>query len=176
MNFTATNVLKDCKEACWELLLAEEKNDSQVIKLRWFTCLALLRSVGHVIDKVDRINYNQYQKIFNEHYKEKKEDSIFKDFIDNERNLILKQYIDYIQNEENIVLEKPNLVDENGNCIVDEEGNRILLSPAEVVTKYFIKSDGFASGKLLHEIVELGIIWWEDYINNLKIKCIGKIT
>lgn len=170
MNLLSKKALKDCKFACWELANAEEKNDIQIIKLRWFTCLALLRSIGHIIDKADKENNKKYKHIFEDYHRKKKNDDIFKNFIEKERNLILKEYIDYIKEEKKEVVESFTLVDEEGNCIVDENGNRLVSEPCNLVTKYFNKSDGFAKGKLLHQIVEMGIEWWENYIKELEEK------
>ncbi|WP_156478836.1 hypothetical protein [Alcanivorax sp. NBRC 102028] len=46
----AEKVLADCKKAV-ELMEAEENPDS--FRVLWVACLALLRSVGHVLKKVD---------------------------------------------------------------------------------------------------------------------------
>jgi hypothetical protein len=58
--------------------------------------VALLRAVGHVIDKVDGQRSREIRRIVDEEYRKlkdsKPEPHIFWGFIEDERNLVLKEY------------------------------------------------------------------------------------
>lgn len=174
MNFKAKQVLLDCKLALLELQEAENNNDIQKIRIRWYTCLALLRSVGHVLENVDKVKYNIYSKLFEEQHNSKKTDKIFSDFIRNERNLILKEYEYYIQKETNTINEQDCIIFDDGSYLLLENGDRLGTEQTRLVIKYFIKSNGFDESKFLSEIVSKAINWWEIYFyeleNKIKIK------
>jgi hypothetical protein len=65
-------------------------------RLYWVTAVVLVRAVGHVLDKVDGAASPVVRKVANELYKKWKKaeglDVIFRDFIEQERNSILKEY------------------------------------------------------------------------------------
>ncbi|HLQ90730.1 MAG TPA: hypothetical protein VK148_11910 [Xanthobacteraceae bacterium] len=87
------SALRDCYRAFHELKSAE---DGAQFRLRWITVIVLLRAVGHVLEKVDarrspilhdavtaawaRLRANRYANL------------IFFEFIERERNLVLKEY------------------------------------------------------------------------------------
>ena len=171
INFKASEVLTDCRVACRELEDAEANQNERLIRIRWFTCLVLLRSVGHIIDKVDKKNYIKYKSEFDSFYKRKKQEIIFKDFIDKERNMILKEYKDYIINEESEKVESFHvIINDDGDRLDIGGGNTLIYKDDDLVTRYFKKGGGFDEYNLLHEIVSDAIKWWENYINELKIK------
>lgn len=92
MTTRARQVLDDCRIA---LLLLEEEKDLQRWRIHWVAALALIRAVGHVLDKIDGVNpkigvaarsaYKQWKSHAPEH-------EIFREFIERERNTILKEY------------------------------------------------------------------------------------
>lgn len=84
-------VLADCEDELRELAGAHEAGAH---RRRWFGCLALLRAVGHVLDKVDGTNDAQLAPIIAVHYENLKatRPAIFWDFIEDERNLVIKTY------------------------------------------------------------------------------------
>lgn len=167
----AYKVISDCKFASSELEEAEEINDTQKIKLRWFTCLALLRSVGQVLDKKDKKHFLGFERVFKEHFECKKKETIFKDFIHQERNLILKEYVDYIKEEKTESVVQVCLKTANGHSLVTANGSKIGTGQSVLVKKYFAKKEGFGEGLYLHDIVNKGIKWWELYILELEQKC-----
>ena len=89
----AEKVLADCKKAV-ELMEAEENPDS--FRVLWVACLALLRSVGHVLKKVDGKSSPEMGQLIAKHYdylqSQKSSPNIFWDFIEVERNILLKEY------------------------------------------------------------------------------------
>jgi hypothetical protein len=88
----ARTVLNDCRTA---LQLLEEETDLQRWRIHWVAALALIRAVGHVLDKVDgrdpqvsaaaRAAYKKWKSEAPEH-------EIFREFVERERNSILKEY------------------------------------------------------------------------------------
>ena len=88
----ALSVLNDCNIAKNELGAALKSGDQSLIRIRWITCLSLLRTVGYVLKKFDQPNFPEHQDDFNTIYNERKSDEIFISFIDEERNLALKEY------------------------------------------------------------------------------------
>ena len=94
MTLKAREVLRDC-----ELLLADLNNEpqSELWRLRWAGLVALLRAVGHVLDKVDGKANPEGRSVIDNAWKElngsKPEPKIFWKFIEDERDNILKTYI-----------------------------------------------------------------------------------
>lgn len=65
-------------------------------RLYWFAGVALLRTIGHVLKKVDSLNGEAHKIAINESWQNWKENrdlhSIFFEFIEEERNNILKEF------------------------------------------------------------------------------------
>ena len=64
-------------------------------RLYWVLAVVLLRAVGHVLDKVDGASDPRVKRLAGIRYKSWRrgtENAIFRDFIEPERNNILKQY------------------------------------------------------------------------------------
>lgn len=73
----------------------ENEQDQIEWRLSWVLAVVLLRAIGHVLDKVDGTNNPLVKKYANELFKSWRagdEHVIFRDFIDKERNSILKEY------------------------------------------------------------------------------------
>jgi len=80
-------VLADCEESLLELMNAGQNN----MRRRWVATVSLLRAVGHVLDKVDAETSPLARSVIDKKYREPRP-SIFEDFIEDERNNVLKQY------------------------------------------------------------------------------------
>lgn len=92
MTTAARSVLADC-EIALEMLESEE--DMPRWRVKWAGAVALLRAVGHVLRNVDRKEPALCSRIDNqyERWKSNREvNAIFWNFIEKERNNILKQY------------------------------------------------------------------------------------
>lgn len=92
-SLSAWDVLRDCEHA-FEMLETEESFDR--FRVVWVAAIALVRAVGHVLHKVDGGKDQKLKKIIEDTYKSWKADkeshAIFWDFIEFERNTVLKQY------------------------------------------------------------------------------------
>ena len=86
--------LADCEHALADF---EASANTPYQRPRWVAVITLLRIVGHVLDKVDKpAASNEAQQRIDDAWKQlnatKPEPRIFHDFIDGDRNLLLKQY------------------------------------------------------------------------------------
>ncbi len=92
MTFKAREVLADCRVA---LALLEEEQDLQRWRIHWAAAVALIRAVGHVLDKVDGTDERirkASRTAFASWKSDAEEHEIFREFIDKERNNLLKEY------------------------------------------------------------------------------------
>lgn len=89
----AWDVLEDCENAL-EMLQVEESFDK--FRVIWVAAIAQVRAVGHVLHKVDGERNLKLKKIIEDTFSDWKKDrdsnAIFWEFIENERNSVLKQY------------------------------------------------------------------------------------
>lgn len=88
----AREVLADC-EIALEMLEAEQ--DLARWRVHWAGALALLRAVGHVLHKVDGADPRVGRHVdtaYRRWKSQKAKNAIFWEFIENERNNILKEY------------------------------------------------------------------------------------
>lgn len=93
MTTGAKAVLNDCRVA---LGMLEDEIDTQRWRVHWVGAVALIRAVGHVLDKVDGKSNAELGRLANARFTRWKlgagDNRIFVQFIDRERNSILKQY------------------------------------------------------------------------------------
>src|SRR5450759_1169232 len=94
MTARARIVLSDARDALSDL--ADGVSGSEW-RRRWVTAVVLLRAVGHVLDKVDAESSPAMCRAIAEAWRglpaSKPEPRIFWDFIDAERNNVLKEYV-----------------------------------------------------------------------------------
>lgn len=92
-SLSAWGVLRDCDQA-FQMLELEESFDK--FRVLWVAAIALVRAVGHVLHKVDGEKDPKLKKIIEDAHKSWKMDkdthAIFWEFIEFERNTVLKQY------------------------------------------------------------------------------------
>jgi len=85
-------VLTDCEESLLELRAAQQ----ETLRRRWLATMALLRAVGHVLHKVDGSKSSELRTAIDRKYSELRqtqpEPAIFWQFIELERNNLLKEY------------------------------------------------------------------------------------
>ena len=94
MTLIARQVLADCRIA---LQLLEDEKDLQRWRIHWAAAVMLTRAVGHVLDKVDAARGDNALKTASDAaYKSWNDPSsahaIFREFIEPERNNIVKEY------------------------------------------------------------------------------------
>ena len=151
MELTAQKVLKDCEAASYRLVI---ENDFQTFRLIWISAISLIRAVGHVLHKVDSKRSEELADGINELYKSWKSDrnkhKIFWEFIEAERNNVLKEYeIGFLGEPVTI-----HVVDTEESYTVDWK----LYCP-------------LSSGEYVNEdcrcVLDDAIQWWKEQINEL---------
>lgn len=88
----AREVLSDCETA---LEMLETEKDLVRWRIHWAGAVALLRAIGHVLQKVDGADPDVRRQIdvaYRRWKSQKAENAIFWEFIETERNNILKEY------------------------------------------------------------------------------------
>jgi hypothetical protein len=171
MKFKSEMVLNDCRIALELLKNAEQKENSDLLRINWLTCVVLLRSVGYIIDKVDKQNVESNQMlIFTAHHESHKNEDIFRDFIDLERNLALKEYEFMFVEKETEEIETSSLLLQDGSPLLLQDNTELIINETKRIKKYFLKSGLFEKNALLSDVVQSSIMWWEAYIKSLKNK------
>lgn len=95
VGLAARVVLDDCR-VC--LMRLEAEDDHAAFRINWVAMCALLRAVGHVLDKVDGPAGSEARRsLIAQKYRAwtKSGDpahAVFREFIDDERNAVLKEY------------------------------------------------------------------------------------
>lgn len=88
----ARKVLDDCKFILSKL---EDETDDQQWRIHWIAVVTLLRAVGHVLTKVDS-QTERVRTVSDRLYQEWRSDDpaheIFREFVEKERNSVLKEY------------------------------------------------------------------------------------
>ena len=106
--------LADCEHALADF---EASANTPYQRPRWVAVITLLRIVGHVLDKVDKpAASNEAQQRIDDAWKQlnatKPEPRIFHDFIDGDRNLLLKQY--QVRSQVNVTIQLGGVGTEGG--------------------------------------------------------------
>ena len=140
MTATARLGLEDCRLARSELV---DGLQGPQWRIRIFTVLALLRASMHAVKKVDAVT--EPMKSANATvWSERNTDPIFKDFIDEDRNLLLKQY--QLRAGQNVTV-------------------NMGPTPRSEIT-YTINGGPF-EGQDPRELVDRAITWISDYLDEV---------
>jgi hypothetical protein len=145
MTATARKVLADCKTA-HDLLEAE--SDTARFRVLWVSGVALLRSVGDALHKVDAARDPRVAKAAADAWKrveaDREKNAIFWEFIREERNNVLKEYeFGFLSGPVNVLVtlsDEISILDDNLFCPI---------------------ADGRFAGEDCRDILAQGIAWWE---------------
>lgn len=147
----AREVLRDCRNT-WYLL--EEEADDDRFRILWIAGVVLARAVGHVLHKVDATLDPELARIVDQRFAEWKADpaknAIFWDFIEQERNLILKEYELRFRDSAPLVVE------------VDGEAYGPYLLKDHLFSPMV---DGPYAGEDCRDVLEEAIRWWERQLD-----------
>lgn len=143
-------VLYDCRVA---LAWADEARTDQEFRVRWVALVALLRAVGHVLDKVDGARgpalRSAVSALWSEWQQDRVTHAIFWDFVESERNEVLKTY------EVGVVAGDMELVDRDGATHTLDE---CLFKPI---------TDGPFAGEDGRDVARDAISWWETQLSRV---------
>lgn len=140
-------------------MLLEDETDSQRWRIHWAAAVALIRAVGHVLDKVDGQDPD-FKSAASQAYKRWKGDTpeheIFREFIERERNNLLKEYRSDVHPRAEISLALEFLAqpvaggDPVRMCHVGEIDENIYRPMLE----------GPWEGDDARDVLEMAISWW----------------
>lgn len=144
------DVLSDCKYAL-DLLQGESRPDT--FRVIWVAAMALVRAVGHVLQKADAKQGDAISKAIAAEYATWKSDregsSIFWNFIEEERNQVLKQYeLGFFAGPVDVVA--------GGEVHTLEEH---LFCPITY---------GQFSGEDCRDVLQEAITWWEQQLDKIE--------
>lgn len=163
MTVKAREVLSDCRLAGQML---EKEKDLQRWRVHWAAAVALVRTVGHVLDKVDgrtpaiKIAAADRYKIWKSGAPKHE---IFREFIEKERNNLLKEYQINIHPVEEVSV----VVRTRFQRVADGE----LLDTAAVFELgeniYRAMLDGPWAGEDARDVLQEAIKWWETELDTI---------
>jgi hypothetical protein len=157
MTARARLVLEDCRLA---LHLLEDETDLRRWRLHWVAAIALIRAVGHVLHKVDgkspavrtasRAAYARWAGDAPEH-------EIFREFIERERNTILKEYNFNLHPGEEVEVAIPVTLQRISDGAIVQAATIFPLDN----NIYRPLMDGFREGDDARDVLSKAIEWWE---------------
>jgi hypothetical protein len=164
--FQARAVLGDCRIALLEL---RENPRGVQWRLRWCAVLTLLRAVGHVLSKVDASSTSiapefrdEAARWWKELNRTKPEPLIFWEFIEKDRNALLKEY--RFSAEQGIVM--------RGVLDVMLLHHMPVIAVAEPT---YLMKDGPFAGRDQRDLVEEAITWWDDQLEEIAVRAAATV-
>jgi hypothetical protein len=153
-------VLADCEAALDDLAVF----DQSALRRRWVAVVALLRAVGHVLDKVDGARSRPIRTVVDQKFRElkmtKPEPAVFWSFIEDERNSVLKTYEFGVRSEITIAVGRAAFR-------VDEQGGKAVEVPFTPTRVEFLLQDGPFAGQNPVAVVRQAIQFWGDYLDDV---------
>lgn len=157
MSYAARAVLDDCRIA---LEMLDHEADHDRWRVHWAGAVALIRAVGHVLHKVDgqQPSIKVAAKAAFERWKsDDPEHAIFREFIESERNNILKRYESRVHPLSDVpVAIILTLVDpktgETKQIGIDELLDENIFKPMV---------EGYGEGNDARDIYREAVAWWE---------------
>ncbi|MDN2658212.1 hypothetical protein OW491_00155 [Neptunomonas sp. CHC150] len=158
-------VFNDCVLAKGYFVKAVEAKDYQQAKVLWFSCITLLRTIGHVLHKVDAQNFDftLQEKLSIQFKVWKSSESIFKEFIEKERNNILKEYdicVGVTETQESVTL-----ITSDGFMLVSSDGYTLQ---ATNTIESFVKANGYCEGESPISILNSALDWWDTRLKQFE--------
>ena len=156
MTSKAREVLSDCTAA---LELLEADTDDTRWRVHWAAAVALIRAVGHVLAKVDGAN-ETVRKVADEAFRRWKSDDpehhIFRDFIERERNNLLKENGTDVHPLTNVALAF------QFTAIPVGSGEPVLVRDVAEIDENIYRPmiDGPWEGNDARDVLSLAIEWW----------------
>jgi hypothetical protein len=143
---TARKVLADLRHVH---ALLEEETRPQTFRILWVAGVGLARAVGHVLQKVDSEQSEStrvaVQAAYDSWKMDKAGNSIFWEFVEHERNQVLKQY------EIGFLFGPIDVCVRSEAAILDDQ----LFCPV---------ADGFFAGEDCRDVLEQAIEWWSQQL------------
>ena len=164
MTTNAHEVLRDCEAALQDL---RSGVTGLHWRTRWVGAVALLRTVGHVLHKVDGARSLELRAAVDAAYVEleatRPEPRIYWEFIEQERNNLLKLYEFGVQ--QNVTVRPGGVW---WNPATGESG----ADPSGPTTYEHLVRDGHFVGQDPRDVVQLAIEWWQSYLGKVEERVI----
>lgn len=165
MTYQARQVLDDCRVA---LALLEEEDDLQRWRVHWAAAVVLVRAVGHVLDKVDCADNPSLREASAAAFARWKSDDpahgIFRDFIERERNNLLKEYRSGVHPLDSVdFLLQYTAVPAGG-------GEPTQLAEVAAIGENIYRPllDGPWEGNDARDVLQMAIDWWEQELDAIE--------
>jgi len=148
----AKQVLEDCRRAH---SLLELETDPQIFRILFVSAVTLCRAVGHVLDKVDSREHPELEvpvkNWWNNLNSDKTKNTIFHNFIEQQRNNIVKEYVFSHDDQDQPIIVLPEME----AFTLDE----LLFCPI---------TDGEFAGEDCRDILNEAIKWWDEQLTKLE--------
>ena len=163
MTAAARRVLGDC-EAVLDLL--EDEEDDRRWRVLWAGAMALLRAVGHVLHKVDGkdpVARSLIDAAWDRWNADKAANAIFWEFVEKERNNILKQYRFGVLDSAVVGLAVLEIDRETGHAVA------VVESPAVLDENLFRPMDkGYRLGVDGRDVYQEALLWWDTELSRIE--------
>lgn len=167
MTSKAREVLDDCRLA---LEILEEEKDLRRWRLTWFAAITLARAVGHVLDKVDARSDPELNVLSREAYKRwngmAPEHEIFREFIDKERNSIVKEYQFNVHPTDEVQVALMTTLRPVGGG--PDIRHAEVFPIADNIYRPIL--GGYREGDDARDVLSEAIVWWENELGLLEAK------
>jgi hypothetical protein len=164
MTFKARQVLDDCKLA---LEFLEQSPNDQFWRVHWFAAVALVRTVGDVLHKVDAYDSKLAEPISDAYttWKNDREThSIFWDFIKHERDNLVHQYESDVHPSERISLAF------SLDLVSTVDGKPLNIKDVAKLDENIYRPmiDGPWEGNDARDVLQEAIDWWEEQLTQIE--------
>jgi hypothetical protein len=160
MTAHAREVLEDCKVAIAEL---RDGVASREWRIKWVAAVALLRAVGHVLRNSDAKRDQVLESIvvtaWNRLSATAPEPTIFWQFIEEERNNILKEY--RISAGQGVTV-RP------GTCHIDLRTGTQWSEPGLPTLYHYEMNSGPFAGQDQRVVLNKAVEWWDSYLSAIE--------
>lgn len=161
MTEAARKVLEDCKAA---LDMLEEEGDEQRWRVLWAGAMALVRAVGHVLQKVDGEDPTVRQLVdqaLKRWDADREANEVFWEFIQKERNNILKEYRFNVHDSAVV-----------GLAVVecDEAGNEVAIESPSMLDENLYRpiEEGYQVGEDARDAYADALKWWDAELSRIE--------
>lgn len=156
----ATDVLSDCKRALEDF---EAAGPTPYWRTRWTAVVALLRAVGHVLKKIDAAQSPELTRAVNDAWtrlnQTKPEPRVFWEFIEAERNNVLKAYE---------VGAQLNIIVRPGPAILSFSGSIAPYQKSDATSYESFMRSGVYGGRDALAVCRDAIAFWEKFLNDVE--------
>ncbi len=164
MTRTARAVLEDCKLA---LSLLENEKDLATWRVHWVGAVALIRAVGHVLIKVDAKDASLKVAVdgsYSRWKRQRSQNAIFWDFINQERNSILKEYIFNFHPLDEVEV-AVILTVQNSETGKQKQVPHIVPIGENIYRPIL---DGYREGGDARDVYQDALDWWESQLSDIE--------